>query len=260
MKRVLAFCLCLILAACQSGPETQSLTVFAAASLTEAFTDLGEAFKSGRPVVEFTFNFANSQQLAQQLAQGAPADVFASANQEQMEAAIASGRVEVNSPQDFARNRLVVIYSASNLAGLSRLQDLGRAGIKLVLAAKEAPVGNYSLQFLENASLSADFNADFMDKALANVVSYEENVRAVYSKVALGEADAGIVYATDIPQGNSDRLGVLEIPEALNVVAVYPIAPIQDSSNAGLAAAFIDFVRSSQGQEILAHYGFSPIP
>ena len=253
-------CACLLLTACQPEPEPHSLTVFAAASLTEAFTEIGEAFKDGHPGTEITFNFAGSQQLVQQLAQGAPADVFASANQAQMEAAITSRRVSSNRVQAFAGNRLVVIYPASNPAGLARLQNLANPGLKLVLADKEVPAGDYSLQFLKKASQDAGFEAGFTQKALSNVVSYEENVRAVYSKVTLGEADAGIVYATDLPKGNPDGVGVLEIPDALNVNAEYPIAPIQESLNAELADAFIDFVLSPPGQEILAQYGFSPVP
>jgi len=271
----------LLLAACQAPAPTQpaaivtppneiqmsetprpagqsSLTIFAAASLTEAFTDIARAFKTENPGIEVLFNFAGSQQLAQQLAQGAPADVFASANNTQMEAAVSAGRVAEASAQTFVRNRLVVIYPRGNPANLARLQDLAHPGLKLLLAAKEVPVGGYSLQFLEKASQAADFGRDFMEKVLANVVSYEENVRAVYSKVALGEADAGIVYATDIPKDDPDSVGKLDIPDELNVAAAYPIAPVVDSANPPLAKSFVDFVLSPASQTILAGYGFSP--
>jgi molybdate transport system substrate-binding protein len=119
------------------------------------------------------------------------------------------------------------------------------------------PVGGYALQFLEKASQSPNFGSDFEGKVLSNVVSYEENVRAVYSKVALGEADTGIVFVTDIPKGDT-RVGSLAIPDELNIVAVYPIAPIQDSYNPELAASFVEFVLSPTGQGILAGYGFLP--
>jgi molybdate transport system substrate-binding protein len=236
----------------------QTITVFAAASLTEAFTTIAEAFNTQNPGVEIQFNFAGSQQLAQQLAQGAPADVFASANSAQMDAAVSAGRVAEASAQTFIRNRLVVIYPEENPAGLARLQDLTKPSLKLVLAAKEVPVGGYSLQFLEKASQPAGFGSDFMEKVLSNVVSYEENVRAVYSKVALGEADAGIVYATDIPKDDPADVGKLDIPAELNVVVSYPIAPVQDSANPELAASFVEFVLSPAGQTILADYGFYP--
>jgi molybdate transport system substrate-binding protein len=162
------------------------------------------------------------------------------------------------SAQTFVRNRLVVIYPEGNPANLARLQDLAHPGLKLVLAAKEVPVGGYSLQFLKKASQAADYSSDFAEKVLANVVSYEENVRAVYSKVALGEADAGIVYATDVPKDNPDGVGRLDIPDELNVVASYPIASVVDSANPPLAKSFVDFVLSPAGQSILAGYGFSP--
>jgi molybdate transport system substrate-binding protein len=263
MRRITFLLLIWLLAACQSpapapAPLKGSLSIFAASSLTEAFTEIGNAFQASNPGVEFVFNFAGSQQLGQQLAQGAPADVFASANESQMDAAVEAGRVSQGSSQIFATNKLVVIFPKENPAGLTRLNDLGKPGIKLVLAAKEVPVGGYSLQFLEKASQSADFGGDFKDKVISNVVSNEENVRAVYSKVALGEADAGIVYTTDIPKNNPDGVGVLEIPPDLNIIARYPIAAISDSSNLSLAESFVDFVLSAKGQAILAAYGFTP--
>jgi len=252
---------CWLLSACQAGASKQSdnpqtLTVFAATSLTEAFTKIGQEFEAGHAGVKVEFNFAGSQQLAQQLAQGAQADVFASANQAQMDAAVSAGRVDAGTAEIFARNRLVVIYPKDNPASLTRLLDLAKPGLKLVLAAKEVPVGGYSLQFLEKASQSSDFGGYFGGNVLANVVSYEENVRAVYSKVALGEADAGIVYTSDIPKDEA-RVGSLEIPDELNVLATYPIAPLQDSPNPELAASFVEFVISPAGQAILSEYGFS---
>lgn len=261
-KTVLAL-LAGILAGCQltgtltTGVESE-LTVFAAASLTEAFTEIGEAFRSGHPGVEVVFNFAGSQQLVQQLAQGAPADVFASANQAQMEAAVEAGRVETGERRVFAGNELTVILPAENPAGLAQLKDLSKPGIKLVLAAKEVPAGNYALQFLEKANLSPGFGESFMEDVLANVVSYEENIRSVYSKVALGEADAGIVYVSDIPRDNPEGVKSVEIPAELNVLAEYQLAAVSGSVNPDLAKAFVEFVLSSQGQAILASYGFSP--
>jgi molybdate transport system substrate-binding protein len=248
-----------LLVGCRGNAKPQALTVYAAASLTDVFAELGEAFKAEHPGVELTFNFASSSQLAQQLAQGAPADVFASANLAQMEVAITAGRVTESSAHIFARNRLVVVYPRDNPAGLAYLQDLARPGLKLVLAASEVPVGAYSLQFLDQASAALGFGEGYRDSVLANVVSYEETVRAVYSKVALGEADAGIVYATDIPKENPEAVGMIQIPEALNVVAEYPIAAVGDSANPSLASDFVAFVLSPPGQETLEAYGFTPV-
>jgi molybdate transport system substrate-binding protein len=153
-----------------------------------------------------------------------------------------------------------VIYPKENLAGLANLSDLAKPGLKLVLADKEVPVGGYSLQFLENASQPSRLGVRFFDQVVSNVVSYEENVRAVYSKVALGEADAGIVYATDIPKDRTDGVGQIDIPAEWNVTAEYPFAVTSDSANPELALSFVEFVLSTEGQGILALYGFTRLP
>jgi molybdate transport system substrate-binding protein len=233
--------------------------VFAAASLSEAFTALGEHFLAENPGEKITFNFAGSQQLAQQLAQGAPADIFASADRKQMDVAIQAGRVSSESLQPFAQNRLVLVFPKANPAGLSQLEDLSKSGLKLILAAEAAPVGRYSLDFLEKASQDSSFGSGFKDEVLKNVVSYEENVRAVLSKVILGEADAGIVYASDISRANVEQVGSLAIPDDLNVLADYYLSPITDSQTPDLAKNFITFVLSTTGQDILARYGLIPL-
>ncbi|MGH2592707.1 MAG: molybdate ABC transporter substrate-binding protein [Anaerolineae bacterium] len=241
------------------APEPVELTVFAAASLTEAFTELGQRFEADHSGVTVIFNLGASNQLAQQLGEGAPADVFASANKNQMDVAIESGRIVSGTQQTFVRNRLVVIYPKDNPASLAELKNLTKPGLRLVLAAKEAPVGQYALDFLDKASADAAFGAAFKDGALANVVSYEENVRAVLSKVALGEADAGIVYTSDISGDGADAVGRIDIPDALNTIATYPIAAVGDSAHPELAQAFVDFALSATGQEILVRYGFIPV-
>lgn len=242
-----------------SSPTASTLTVFAAASLTDAFGEIGRRFEAANPGVRVSFNFAGSQQLAQQIAQGAPADVFASANRTQLERVIETGQVISGTQQTFVRNRLVVIYPSDNPAGLSALPDLARPGIKLVLAAKEVPVGQYALDFLQRASEVPQYTAAYSETVLANVVSYEENVRAVLSKVALGEADAGIVYSSDISGESADQVGRLDIPDELNTIAAYPIAPIATAPNAALAERFIAYVLGPEGQQILSEYGFTPV-
>lgn len=236
-----------------------NLTVFAAASLTESFGELGQMFEAQHPGVTVVFNFAGSQQLAQQLAQDAPADVFASANNRQMQAAVDAGRIAADSPQTFVRNRLVVVTPADNPAGLASYADLATPGLKLVLAAPEVPVGQYSLESLELAGQDPSYGPDFVANVTGNVVSYEENVRAVLSKVSLGEADAGIVYATDAASAG-DSVRTLPIPDALNVIAVYPLAPVANSAQAELAEAFVALVLSPEGQAVLARYGFDGAP
>ena len=244
-----------LLAACASVPPV-TLTVFAAASLSDAFNEIGRAFEATRPGVKVTFSFAGSQQLAQQINQGAPADVFASANTAQMDAAVKGGRITQTAPKTFARNRLVAI-SASQ-AGIATLKDLARPGAKIVLADRAVPAGAYSLDFLRKASALPEYGAAFSPTVLANVVSYEQDVRAVLGKVSMGEADAGIVYATDLYGNNASRMGTIAIPEALNAIAAYPIATLNDTKQAAQAGAFVDFVLGLDGQAILARYGFSP--
>jgi molybdate transport system substrate-binding protein len=227
--------------------------------LTEAFTELGGQFESENPGTEMTFNFAGSQQLVQQIAQGAPADVFASADRKQMAAAVESGRVDSDGVQTLLTNQLVVITPKDNPADVQSLADLARPGLKMLLAAEAVPVGRYSLEFLDKASQDPELGAGFKEAVVKNVVSYEENVRAVLSKVQLGEADAGIVYTSDVASTGAGALGTLEIPDSLNVVATYYIAPLEDSPAPDLARSFIDYVLSPPGQQILSSYGFLPV-
>jgi molybdate transport system substrate-binding protein len=239
--------------------QTQTLTVLAAASLNGPFNELGKLFEAQYPNTKVEFNFAGSQQLAQQLGQGAPADIFASASQKNMDAVIQARRVAKDTPQIFAKNRLALIYPPKNPARLAELKDLTKPGLKLVFAAQDVPVGQYSLVFLDKASNDPAFGASFKEQVLKNIVSYEENVKAVYTKVALGEADAGIVYLSDITPDGAKQVGSLEIPAALNVISVYPIAPIMDSKHPDLAKAFIDLVLSTTGQQVLQKYHFIPV-
>lgn len=237
-----------------SGP----LTVFAAASLTDAFEELATAFKVAYPGSEITYNFAGSQQLSAQLNEGAPADVFASANRAQMEVAIEGSRVISGTQKTFVRNRLVVVTPKDNPAGIATLQDLARPNLRIILADSVVPVGQYSLDFLAKASALPEYTESYSPTVLANVISFEDNVRSVLTKVALGEADAGIVYTTDAAL-DADNIQLLEVPDALNTIANYPIAPISDSANPALAQAFIDYVLAPEGQQILVKYGFIPI-
>lgn len=245
--------------AAAASPATagqDELIVFAAASLTDAFEELGRNFEAANPGVTVTFNFAGSQQLAQQINQDAPADVFASANRAQMENVIASGEIISGTQRTFVRNRLVVIHPRANQAGLTSLEDLARPGVKLVLAAKEVPVGGYSLDFLRKASELPQYTDVYSETVLANVVSYEENVRAVLSKVALDEADAGIVYSSDVTLDAADQVGRIDIPDELNTLATYPIAPLNDRPQAALGQKFVEYVLSPEAQQVLVKYGF----
>jgi molybdate transport system substrate-binding protein len=239
--------------------KANKLFVFAAASLNLPFTEIGKAFETVNPGVTIVFNFAGSQQLAQQINLGAPADVFASANTIQMANVISQGQIISGTQQLFAKNRLVVILPEANPGRLSRLQDLARPGLKVILADPSVPVGHYTLAFLDLADKDPTFSPNFKNNVLKNAVSYENDVKSVLAKVMLGEGDAGIVYTTDAAGAEPGKVSQIEIPDALNVIATYPIAPVKVSQNPEVARMFINYVLSPDGQRTLAKYGFIPI-
>ena len=232
------------------------LTVFAAASLHEAFHRAADEYSAANPGTEFLFNFAGSQQLAQQIALGARADVFASADMRQMQAAMPM--IDTASVQILARNRLAVVVPSSPGRKVRRLADLGSPGVKIVLAANAVPAGEYALRFIGKCAAAADFSPGFRSAVIKNVVSYEENVRAVLAKVVLAEADAGVVYVTDAASVKNHAVDTIEIPERLNVIAEYPVGRTRESPHAAEADRFIRFLLSARGQEILAQAGFTP--
>ncbi len=234
------------------------LTVFAAASLTGAFEEMKASLEESNPGLSITLNFASSTQLRAQLEQGAQADVFASADEKQMDLAQQAGLLD-GVPAMFAHNRLVVILPRDNPAGIETLQDLSKPGFKLDLASETAPIGAYTRQFLERASAAPAFGADFEQRALANVVSEEENVKQVVAKVRLGEADAGICYVSDVTPEAAPDLTTIDIPDELNQIATYPIAVLKDAGDPALAEAFVDYVLSAEGQAVLQGQGFIPV-
>jgi molybdate transport system substrate-binding protein len=250
--------LAFLLSACSGtdvASEPRTLTVYAAASLTEAFTELGQAFETAHPGVTVAFNFGGSQNLRTQIEQGAPADVFASANMKEMETLIEQNTIAAGAPKVFLSNQLIVILPKDNPAGIGTIEELSKPGLKLVLAAEEVPAGRYARQVLEN--LKDFYGSDYRDRVLANVVSNEDNIRQAVTKVQLGEADASIVYVSDavaVPE-----LQRIEIPANVNVIAEYPIAPLARSANRDLANEFVDYVLSAGGQTILKKWGFTPI-
>jgi molybdate transport system substrate-binding protein len=225
-----------------AGPG-EELTVFAAASLTAAFTELGERYSAANGGAEVTFNFAGSQALATQIRQGAPADVFASADLPNMD------KVEdlVGTPRGFASNRLAIVVERGNPRGVTGLDDLADPDLKVVLAAEEVPAGEYAKQVLDRAGVGV------------TPVSREDNVKAVVTKVSLGEADAGIVYVTDVTAGG-DRVEGVDLSADQNVTATYPIASVKASKAPERAQAFVDLVRSAEGQQVLEDHGFLPPP
>jgi molybdate transport system substrate-binding protein len=243
--------LVLAAAACGAGTEGSAdgrvLTVWAAASLTEAFAEIGAEFEREHPGAQVRFSFGPSDGLATQIIEGAPADVYASASPKWMDAVARDGP-GVTDRIDFARNSLMLITPLDDPAEIRSLQDLARPGVKLVLAAEGVPAGDYARRVLAQAGIA--------EAAEANVVSNEEDVKGVVQKVLLGEADAGLVYRTDVTPAVASRLIALDIPPELNVSAIYPIAVVAGSSQPELARAFVALVMA-EGREALMDAGFS---
>jgi molybdate transport system substrate-binding protein len=223
--------------------QSRELSVFAAASLTDAFTQLAGDFTDAHPDVKVNLNFAGSNDLVTQVQQGAPADVLATADPKNMDAAVDL----MGAPQAFAGNKLVIAVAPGNPEHITGLADLARKDLKVVLAAPEVPAGKYAEQALARAGVTV------------GPVSLEVSVKGVVTKVSLGEADAGIVYATDVDAAQGKLEGVA-IPDDVNVIANYPIAALAASGHPEDAQAFVDLVLSAEGQKVLADYGFLPAP
>lgn len=237
--------------------EGGELTVFAAASLTDAFEAMKADLEAAHPGLTIIYNFGGSQALVTQLAEGAEADVFASANIAQMAAAADNGSI-AGEPVTFVRNELAIVTPSDNPAGIDAPLDLGEDGLRLVLAQPEVPVGRYARESicLMNAD-PATYGDDFAARVAANIVSEEEDVRDVLAKVELGEADAGIVYVSDADSAG-EAVQLIAIPAEVNVIASYPIATVNGGDDA-LGNAFIAYVLSEAGQATLAESGFTPV-
>ncbi|HTM58511.1 MAG TPA: molybdate ABC transporter substrate-binding protein [Candidatus Udaeobacter sp.] len=243
----------------QSAPAApkSEFQVFAAASLSGAFTEIARDIEKRHPGLKVRLNLAGSQQLAAQIEQGAAADVFASADDRWM-AYAREHRLIDGEPSTFVRNRLVVIVPRTNPARIRRLQDLARGGTKFLIGADAVPVGHYTRTMLANLARDPAFGADYSRRVLANVVSEEENVKAIAAKIQLGEADAGVVYRSDAT-GLARLVSTLEVPESANVLASYPIAVVAHAPSPELAREFIERVLSPAGQKILERWGFIPV-
>jgi molybdate transport system substrate-binding protein len=255
LKLLLNVVLLLLSLTTSFAQETRTLTVFAAASLTDAFEEIATEFESANPSVEVVYNFGGSSALATQLVEGASGDIFASANARQMQLVEEAGLLG-GTPRTFVKNRLVVVVPVDNPANIETLADLSNEGVKLVVAAPDVPVREYTETMLDRMSANPLYGEGFKSTVLGNVVSEEDNVRQVVVKVALGEADAGIVYLSDITQDVSTEVQTLPIPDLFNTIATYPIAALADSPNPELAQAFVDYVLSDVGQDILVEWGF----
>ena len=219
-----------------------SLTVLAGASLTESFKAIGTAFEQAHPGVTVQFSFGGSSTLVQQIIEGAPADVFASADESNMQKAADAGEL-AGAPRTFATNRLTIAVPKGNAKHIASLADLAKSGVTLALAAPEVPAGKYAAQIFAKAGVTV------------TAATQEVDVRAVLSKVALDEVDAGIVYVTDI-RAAAGKVEAVAIPDQYNVSARYPIAVLKHTADAEIATAFVNFVLSPAGQSTLKEFGF----
>ena len=263
------------LLACSAPSDRETLTVFAAASLTQAFTEAAVAFEQEHPEYSVKLNFDGSQRLRVQLDHGARADVFASADERQMDLARESGLL-ASEAVAFATNTMIVAVSmqagragqaaaesGTTHAGatIRALADLAGRNVKLVLAHPEVPAGRYAMAVIESLGEDARFGPQYSAQLLENVVSLELNVRGVLQKVALGEADAGFVYASDLHSVKNAVKNILSlpVPQEANVAAVYPVSVLRGTANQESAETFIQFLTSPRGQRILQNHGFGPV-
>lgn len=254
---MLSICMC---SACKrpssSPPAKSTLTILAAASLADTFRELGAAFEASHPDSKLSFSFAGSNQLRTQLENGAPGDLFASADRGQMEAAIVAGCVDSSTIHLFAHNRLALLVPIENRAGIKTLADLAQPALKIVVADKAVPAGNYTRLMLDKAAATPDLGKKFVSAFDANTVSREENVAAVVAKIALNEADAGIAYATDAARAYAAKLTMLTIPPELDQQTDDVIAVTARTSNPVLARQFVEFLSSDSAKATLRAKGF----
>ena len=220
------------------------LTVSAAASLTAAFGEIARAFESARPGVTVRTNFGGSSTLVVQIREGAPVDVFASADEASMQKLVDAGEVP-SKPETFATNRLAILVGRGNPERIAGIADLARPGLVIALCGPAVPAGRYAREIFARAGVAVPESSQELD------------VKAVVTRVAMGEADAGIVYETDV-RAAGDRVEAIPIPDALNVTARYPIAVLARTKEAEAAASLVRFVLGHAGQAILARHGFLP--
>jgi molybdate transport system substrate-binding protein len=232
-----------------------TLTILAASSLTDAFGELGNTFEEQNRGVEVKQTFGASSDLLAQIQQGAPADVFASAAEEEMDTAEKDGLI-TGKPEVFVKNREVIMVPKDNPADINSLEDMARPDTKLVLAAKDVPAADYAVEILGKAN--KEYGPDFKQDVLSNVVSREADVRASVNRVVIGDADATFGYASDYTPDIRDTVKVIKIPPNLNIIATYPIASLKDAEDPQLARKWVDLVTSEEGQKVLEKWNFEP--
>lgn len=239
--------------------EQITLTVFTAASLTGAVTDISDAYEAENSNVKVDPVFDGSQALRTQIEQGAQPDIFVSANTKHMNALVNAGYMDNDTVQLFLENSLAVIVPADNPANITTLFDLANPDLKIVMGTKDVPFGSYTREILGKMANSTEYGQEYADAVYANVVSEETSVATVVPKLLLGEADAAFVYKSDVSKDYGDQITQIAIPAEFNVIAKYPLGILADSKQKDEAEKFIVFVRGTNGSAILKSYGFDPI-
>ena len=256
-QKFLAIAAVILAASAMAGAADDELTVFSAASLTGAFSEIGQLYEN-ETGMSVAFNFDGSQALRTQIENGAYADIFASANKKHMNALRDGGLINNSSMVVFTRNRISLIIPRDNPAKINNLSDLARPGLKIVMGTKDVPVGDYALQIIDKLGNDSAYGPDYKAAVLANVISQETNVNYMVTKVALGEADVGFAYVSDITEDMADKVDKIDIPDEFNVIAEYPIAVMQESERPAQSQGFLNLVTSDRGKAVLERYGFAP--
>lgn len=258
MILVLSMCSCSSVSsknvAADKKASKEKIIVLAAASLTEAFTEMGKDLEKEKNI-KTSFNFAGSQQLVTLIEQGAPADVFASADTKNMDKVINEKKVEGSTI--FTKNQLVIGKFKDSKIDISSLKDLGKDGVKIVVGDKSVPCGAYFYKAIDKAVMDKTIDKDTYNKILKNIKSSELNVKDIVSKVAMGNADVGIVYRTDINKSNQDKIQIITDEEFSKQKVEYPIAIISGSNHKKAAKAFIEYLTSNKGKTLMSKYGFT---
>jgi len=248
----------LFMASAGLAEERQDLTVYCGAGLTGALSEIAEIYENSSNV-SIKFNFDGVPALRAQIEQGAYADVLVSANLKHMNALKSEGFIENQTVVIFVQNKVAVIVPNGNPANITGLKDLAVPGIKILMGTRELPAGDYALQVLEKMAANSEYGPAFKDFVLANVVSLETTVNRVVSKVALGEADAGFAFISDVSPQMVGKVTKILIPDKYNVIGDFPVGVLYQSKNKEDSQAFIDVIMSDEGQAILEKYGFVPV-
>jgi len=257
-KRIFAVVIAALFMSTTAGlcaEQPKELTVFCAASLTGAFGEIGQMYKN-ETNISVVFNFDGSQVLRTQIENGAYADIFVSANKKQMNLMKNEGFMNNSSITVFTKTKPVIIVPKENPAKIQNISDLAKPGIKIVIGTKDVPIGDYTLQILAKLANDSAFGPEFRKLVMANVVSNDTNVNYITSKVALGEADAGIAYKSDVTKNLAAKITKIEIPDKYNVIAEYPMGILKQSKYPALSQEFMNLVESDKGMVVLEKYGF----